>query len=403
MFGEFLLLDAAGSATRRAARLPLGDTSGRNEGWLRDMLFEHPGLLPIGEIDPSFGPIVPLCRELRTEAGPVDVTFISPNGRLTLVECKLWRNPEARRKVVVQILDYARALVRWSYSDLQRQVAIALGRQAETPFEMARALDPKLTEHQFVDSVTRNLRSGRFLLLIAGDGIREDVTALTELITHNSPFGFTFGLIELALYDFGSGGIAVQPRVPVRSQVVERRVMVLPGGEGLVDAYGESEGSEVEVGEQEAASEIGRHEIYRAWWRPVIDMRFDDPDQGSPRLHWPNHVRVDLPYPRVWLTAWHSDTIGGSSGVSLSGRPSSRGHVLRLMEPLDALITLLPDGTVDADSSDPAKRSIYTKRPNNSFASDDECRLWLTTVLNSYVNVFRPRLKHLGEQERPTA
>ena len=29
-----------------------------------------------------------------------------------LIECKLWRNPEARREVVGQILDYAKVLTR---------------------------------------------------------------------------------------------------------------------------------------------------------------------------------------------------------------------------------------------------------------------------------------------------
>jgi hypothetical protein len=48
----------------------------------------NPGILPVREVDPSFGPLIPLCRELRTEAGPIDVAFINPFGKLTLVECK---------------------------------------------------------------------------------------------------------------------------------------------------------------------------------------------------------------------------------------------------------------------------------------------------------------------------
>ena len=153
MFGDFLLIDGSGSEASRVQRLPLGDTGGRNEAWLRDTLFQHPELLPIGELDASFGPLLPLCRELRTEAGPVDVAYVNPAGRITLVECKLWRNPEARRKVVAQILDYARALVRWSYSDLQRQVSMASERRGNIPFELARSADPALIEHQFVDAV----------------------------------------------------------------------------------------------------------------------------------------------------------------------------------------------------------------------------------------------------------
>jgi len=35
-------------------------------------------------------------------------------------------------------------------------------------------------EAQFVDRVSRNLREGRFLLLVLGDGIREEMAVLAE-------------------------------------------------------------------------------------------------------------------------------------------------------------------------------------------------------------------------------
>jgi len=97
MYGDTILVQQPDGTLRHANRLPLGQTDGRNEAWLRDLLFSAPDSIPVGDLDPSFGPLVPLCRELRTEAGPVDIAFINADGLLTLVECKLWRNPEARR------------------------------------------------------------------------------------------------------------------------------------------------------------------------------------------------------------------------------------------------------------------------------------------------------------------
>ena len=35
------------------------------------------------------------------------------------------------------------------------------------------------------------------------------------------------------------------------------------------------------------------------------------------------------------------------------------------------------------------------KGKSEEFANDDEKRKWLSTTLNAYVNVFRPRLKQL--------
>jgi hypothetical protein len=46
---------------------------------------------------------------------------VTPSGLPVLVECKLWRNPQARHQVVSQILDYAKELSRWSSSDAQRE------------------------------------------------------------------------------------------------------------------------------------------------------------------------------------------------------------------------------------------------------------------------------------------
>ena len=82
MFGDIFLLERDGSNPIRAERLAFGETAGRNEAWLRDTLFKYPELLPLREIDPSYGPLTPLCTELRTDAGPVDIAFINHFGRL---------------------------------------------------------------------------------------------------------------------------------------------------------------------------------------------------------------------------------------------------------------------------------------------------------------------------------
>ena len=72
-------------------------------------------------------------------AGPIDNLLVTPAGLPVLVECKLWRNPQARREVVGQILDYAKELSRWSSSDLQREVRRRLGREGDPVLELVRA------------------------------------------------------------------------------------------------------------------------------------------------------------------------------------------------------------------------------------------------------------------------
>jgi hypothetical protein len=64
-----------------------------------------------------FGPSADLHRTQNTRR-PIDIFMVTPSGLPVLVECKLWRNPEGRREVIGQILDYAKELSRWSSSDL---------------------------------------------------------------------------------------------------------------------------------------------------------------------------------------------------------------------------------------------------------------------------------------------
>src|SRR6476661_3039503 len=102
-------------------------TGGTLEDDIQSLIHAHPSILPIEEIDPIFKDAVPVCRELETPAGPIDNLLITPSGLPVLVECKLWRNADARREVVGQILDYAKELARFTVSDLQREVAKRLG------------------------------------------------------------------------------------------------------------------------------------------------------------------------------------------------------------------------------------------------------------------------------------
>ena len=44
MYGDVFLIEREGAQPLQAERLALGETSGRNEAWLRDTLFEHPNI-----------------------------------------------------------------------------------------------------------------------------------------------------------------------------------------------------------------------------------------------------------------------------------------------------------------------------------------------------------------------
>lgn len=154
-------------------RVPLtgySGTSAYSEDWLQDLLYKHPESLPIAEINPAFSGLIPICREMQTPVGPIDVLYVTREGRIAVLEAKLWRNPEARRKVIGQILDYAKELSHWTYETLDAAIRSARRRDqgaAQSLFEVVRAQNAELDEAQFIDSVSRSLRRGDLLLLIS--------------------------------------------------------------------------------------------------------------------------------------------------------------------------------------------------------------------------------------------
>jgi hypothetical protein len=222
------LVPLSGSPTP-LARLSLGDRS-LSEDSLQALLHAAPDLLPISEIDPSFGPLISLGREVPSGVGLLDHLMISADGAITIVETKLWRNPQATREVVAQTLDYAWELSRWSYEGLEdaiRRCRNSLLKAGESLYQAVCRVAPGecLTEAEFADSVERTLRSGRFLLLVAGDGIRENVEGLLGAL-HSAPgLQFTFALVELQIFEHPAIGRLVVPQLIARTAEIVRAVV----------------------------------------------------------------------------------------------------------------------------------------------------------------------------------
>jgi hypothetical protein len=390
MYGNFALFDDDGKF-ESGERIYLTDLEGKNEGWLRDTLFDHPEIIPVDDIDSTFGPLVPLCKELRTEVGSVDAVFINALGRLTLVECKLWKNPEARRQLVAQTLDYVAALSRWSYADLQAKVAAALRKQGNNPFELVqKKAGAQLREPEFIDAVSRSLREGRFLILLAGDGIREGIQSLTELVNRNATKAFTFGVIEVAIYQFAKNRFALQPRLLAETESLIRQLTVL-------NLEGGDLGS-IEVADESSEDhENGGKDHLKAWWKPVLNMKFDDPDQEPPYWTATNNMVLSTPFPGILIKA-ASLKPKDYVEVFLSATRTENLDPIRRLAKRDKqyLLDNLPKGTVVNDP----RLGWPVAVTNQQLSTDAEKYAWLKENLNAFVNVLRPQLRKWHEEMR---
>ena len=78
------------------------------------------------------------------------------------------------------MLDYAQAVTGWGYADLQREVSMAT-REPGTGRRSGASCPPgtRTRTGSLRDDVARNLARGPLMFVIAGDGIREDVSART--------------------------------------------------------------------------------------------------------------------------------------------------------------------------------------------------------------------------------
>ena len=364
-----------------------------NEAYIQKLVHEHPACLPIAEIDPLFSGPVPICTELKTNAGLIDNFMVTPSGLPVLVECKLWRNPEARREVVTQILDYAKELSRWSSSDVQRQVSHRLKRDGNPVLDMVRAVDPKVDEQQFNDALTSNLRRGRFLLLIVGDGIREGVEAIADYLQLHVGLHFSLGLVELPIYAMPSGDRLIAPRVLARTAVVTRNVVAVPDGYTL-DAT-EDLASVVEPDSKRS----GLAEQSKQFWTEFIDdyLRLDDPEQPKPRPARLGYITVTLPASTSWLTVYRS-LHPSEVGVFLSSSRTPPAGAYAMQVIVDDWETVKGElgGTARPYTVQDGRPTIIdslTVGPLDQPEVRKRAFPWLADRVNTFVNVLRPRIR----------
>lgn len=217
-------------ASHKLEQIQLGQIGAYNEAWLQQLIHTHPEILPIAQIEPGFGAPIAVAREVACGHGYIDNLFITPTGDIVLVETKLWRNAEARREVVAQALDYVSALMTMNYASFEAAVLKA-GTTAKSLHDLVADKADALEESAFFDTVSRNLRRGRMLVLALGDGIRQEAERLADLIQNQMMAQFTFALVEVKIYRHpGSGDIIAIPSTLAQTVMIERGILVFNDG-----------------------------------------------------------------------------------------------------------------------------------------------------------------------------
>lgn len=214
---------------------------GYNEAWLQELLRTQPDILPVAEIEPIFFPMMPIGREVATGTGAIDNLFISHRGYLILVETKLWRNPEAKREVVAQVIDYGSVLSKWNLDRLNDATKEYTKKYAGAEFSLIDWVEKQMGPVEggkdfFEDTVAKNLRLGRILALIVGDRIRQSLVEMLSYVVNKYPgLAMDVALVELQAYRIEKGRnwpLLVVPRIISRTEIIERSIVQVTVIEG---------------------------------------------------------------------------------------------------------------------------------------------------------------------------
>lgn len=182
------------------------------EAWLQEALAKHSDLLLVDRIDRHAEAPILVARELpMPDLGALDLLYLDKSGVLTLVETKLAQNPQHRREVLAQIIDYATFLATRSYDDLEALLCVGDQPLGDTrPLERslwqaARRGDPVGVMYDnwsksFRATAEENLRRRRLRLVIAGDRMDSRLRDMMEFLLGGTHPDFQVALVEIGLY-----------------------------------------------------------------------------------------------------------------------------------------------------------------------------------------------------------
>ena len=232
---------------------------------------------------------------------------ITETGKLILIECKLWKNPQARREVLAQAFEYASLLQSLSYSDLSSKLRRHIDSGPEDPIIFAlRSAGISVDESLLISRIDQGMKKGNFHVVIAGDGIRTD---LVNLVNSPAMTGMTadLSLLEISVHQDDEGKTLLSPSVPQEIETVTRTVLI--STEGMPVSIEEDEGEINPLPNQASPTQRRmkeeKKELNTLFWQKAIEeIKFSHPDQDPLRRGGSNWCKALLPAPLKWITAF---------------------------------------------------------------------------------------------------
>jgi hypothetical protein len=181
---------------------------------LQEAIKRSPEVIPIADLD--LDQVVVVGRETPVPAGAIDLLLVDAEGQVIIVETKLSRNPELRRQVVAQVLDYGASLWRIAptlkdFEDLvlrywrseaceDERVKDATSLRQGTEPIFGELCEEDWSYDEFETSLAENLANGQHVLLVVAsglmDGLSRDLLQYTNLCLNMPLYGVEIDVFE---------------------------------------------------------------------------------------------------------------------------------------------------------------------------------------------------------------
>ena len=406
--GDIFAISEDGELLERFVRRPLNVGAQFDEKWLQEVLFANIDLIQPTDASYDRIQLVPLCRELNLNDGIrnlfLDILAITETGKLILIECKLWKNPQARREVLAQAFEYASLLQSLSYSDLSSKLRRHIDSGSEDPIIFAlRSAGISVDESLLISRIDQGMKKGNFHVVIAGDGIRTD---LVNLVNSPAMTGMTadLSLLEISVHQDGEGKTLLTPSVPQEIETVTRTVLISTEGMPVSIEEDESEINPLPNQKSPVQRQMKeeKKELNTLFWRRAIEeIKFSHPDQDSLRRGGSNWCKALLPAPLKWITAWRSkDQIGVFLRIDGEDIPKYKVFFDERLDLMKEEISSDISVNIPADGSDGWSTALFLSVNYSEIDVYDPNTIdlqieWLAEHLDKFVNYIRPLLKQL--------
>jgi len=183
----------------------------KDETHLHTFLMQNPNLIPFEDVSKDILPPAVMIHEFGLPgSGSSDIVGVDEQGGITVIECKLATNPEVKRKVIGQVLEYAAFLWERPYAEFDTMAQRRLGKP------LVQAVQERLEEESredwngddFIGSVTRTLETGNFRLVIAVDSVSNELRRTIEYLAQG-PSRLAIYALEVGYFSSGQSEILV--------------------------------------------------------------------------------------------------------------------------------------------------------------------------------------------------